>query len=578
MFKKIILTFLLLVFLQINSIANANNFSLEKVEVLGKNVLELKFNRNLQKSDYLNDSFKLINNIKEELIIDKAEIIDKNMVRIFLDENMKPKQLYKITVLELLDIEWNWIKEGYNAAKEFETPKVFNLFNHKKVISSETEDNTKLDKLIEKQKKLHEKLKNDKENDYEVEKFVKKDNKKIEDRVVELSDNNKIIEKIEDEGPELSEIQKIIQEKIRRKNIFLEKQKEEKIFQENEEKKKKIEAQKIIQEKINKKNNQVNKIKKTLISWKLSKIAILYKQGKYREAEILNKEILEDDVNNQEAKQYAVLIEKKLEKSVSNLSSKEWSIIEKVSLPKEKSYNNINLEDKLEEVDILYFEWKYKEAKILNERILEKTPDNIYAKKYINLIEEKIESNQKIKNKLRKLTILYKQKKYKQAKDTVKEVLFIDYNNYKAKKYVSLLKTKLESENNLWKNSIKNRLKDLNILYKQEKYEEAKDIVEEILYMDVNNLEAKKYVDLIEEKLISTSLIRENISDNNPEKQKLTNKQNDNVENNISGWIAKNDDSNTIIVDKMPTTGPTETMILLLSLLLGLWFFVRKKV
>jgi hypothetical protein len=84
MLKKIIFTVFLLVSIFMTSIANASNFSLEKVDVLAKNVLELKFNRDLQKSDSLNNSFKIINNSKEELIIDKAEILEKNKVKIFL--------------------------------------------------------------------------------------------------------------------------------------------------------------------------------------------------------------------------------------------------------------------------------------------------------------------------------------------------------------------------------------------------------------------------------------------------------------------------------------------------------------
>gem|GEM_PF-5934212 len=72
---------------------------------MSKNVLELNFNKDLKETNFLIGSFKIIDSLENQLLIEKAEIFNKNKVKIFLDKNLELEKNYKITVLELLDIE-----------------------------------------------------------------------------------------------------------------------------------------------------------------------------------------------------------------------------------------------------------------------------------------------------------------------------------------------------------------------------------------------------------------------------------------------------------------------------------------
>jgi outer membrane biosynthesis protein TonB len=219
MLKKIIITIILLFSIVWFSLWESVNFSLKDVSVKSKNILELTFTKQLKWSEFLNDSFKLVDSSKNELLIKNVKIFDKNKVEIVLDEDMKTESLYKITALELLDIDWNSIKQWYDASLEFTTPKKFEevktkeelelirLEQEKKRLEQEKAERLKKQKEleqkkindeIEKQKKLQEKL--------EKEKRLQEEKKKEQEKKLEAEKKKEnILEKIKQKNKEIRE-------------------------------------------------------------------------------------------------------------------------------------------------------------------------------------------------------------------------------------------------------------------------------------------------------------------------------------------------------------------------------------
>ncbi len=231
MLKKIIITIILLFSIVWNSLADKITFSLDKVDVLSKNVLELNFNKDLKETNFLIGSFKIIDSLENQLLIEKAEIFNKNKVKIFLDKNLELEKNYKITVLELLDIEWNSIKQGYNASLEFITPKDFNILK-----KDEKTDEKSLEffKIEEKSLENKNNIKNEKniENKNVINNKEKEKNEKTKKDVLEkIKIQNEIIKKEKQKQLE----KKLKEEKIIKNNIA------EKIKSKNKEIKDKLE-------------------------------------------------------------------------------------------------------------------------------------------------------------------------------------------------------------------------------------------------------------------------------------------------------------------------------------------------
>ena len=126
-----------------------NDFALKEVNILSSNKLELTFNNYLDNWDWAEREFKIVNKNDS---LDKLEVTesilsedDQSKLELSLDKDMTSSEEYEITVISLIDINWNNIKLWVDGLFSFTTLETFPVENsiEKEETSEEDLEETK---------------------------------------------------------------------------------------------------------------------------------------------------------------------------------------------------------------------------------------------------------------------------------------------------------------------------------------------------------------------------------------------------------------------------------------------------
>ncbi len=205
MFKKIITILLTFSIIFWTSFAS-EKFSIKKVDVLSEDSVNIEFSSEIKKKDSLEDSFKVTDKDKQEIIVKSAKISWKNILLTFYDK-LKKNEKYNILVLDLQDVNGNTIESGYDANISFIVPEKFekkennNTKGNDNIKEKNTKENNNSKEKnninnIELSKKIESKSSSEILSDEELENIRKKvennsnTQEKNEDKNIKTEENN----------------------------------------------------------------------------------------------------------------------------------------------------------------------------------------------------------------------------------------------------------------------------------------------------------------------------------------------------------------------------------------------------